>query len=156
MPFLDVLETLSPWWWVAAAFAIGALEMITGTAVLIWIALAALAMAAINAAFPGLSGAAQLTLFATLSVVLTFAGRWLVNTYGDGAKEHATLNQRSQHLVGRMARVLDFDPNTNSGAVEIEGMRWRATWIEGASKTGGSVRVSGAEGMNLQVSAVAE
>jgi membrane protein implicated in regulation of membrane protease activity len=152
MPFLDILEGLSPWWWVAAAFALGALEMMTGTAVLIWVALATLVMAGLTALMPGLSGELQITIFAVLSIAFTFAGRWAVHKFGDGGETHATLNQRSNHLIGRTAKVLDFDAGTNSGAVEVEGMRWRATWADGhTSASGETVRVRAADGMNLTV-----
>ncbi|WGI22551.1 NfeD family protein [Amylibacter sp. IMCC11727] len=152
MPFLDILEGLSPWWWVAAAFALGALEMLTGTAVLIWVALATLVMAALTALFPAMSGELQITLFAVLSIGLTFAGRWALGRFGDGGETHATLNQRSNHLIGRTAKVLDYDAGSNSGAVEIEGMRWRATWAAGqSSATGETVRIRAAKGMNLTV-----
>jgi membrane protein implicated in regulation of membrane protease activity len=152
MPFLDILEGISPWWWVAAAFAIGALEMLTGTAVLIWVALAALVMGGLLALVPGLSGEAQIAIFAVLSVGLTFAGRWAVNRFGDGGAPHETLNQRSNHLVGRKATVLDFDAGTHSGAVEIEGMRWRATWpAKATSNVGDTVRIRTADGLALTV-----
>lgn len=154
MPFLDILEGLSPWWWVAAAFALGALEMLTGTAVLIWVALAALLMAILGAVAPDLSGEAQTALFAVFSIALTFAGRWVVNRFGDGAEPHDTLNQRSKHLIGRTAKVLDFDAGSKSGSVEIEGMRWRANWDGGVSKVGETVRIRTAEGMTLAVEPV--
>lgn len=155
MPFLDVLEGLSPWWWVAAAFAVGALEMLTGTAVLIWVALASLLMAIILAVKPDLSGEVQITLFAVLSILFTFAGRWILNRFGDGAETHATLNQRSNHLVGRTAKVLDFDAGTQSGAIEVEGMRWRAEWATApADASGETVRIKAANGMTLVVEPV--
>ena len=154
MPFLDILEGLSSWWWVAGAFALGALEMVTGTAVLIWVALATLIMAIINAVFPTLSGELQIVLFAALSIAITLAGRWGMQQFGDGGAVHNTLNQRSNHLVGRTAKVLDYDAGSNSGTVEIEGMRWRATWATGQSSTAGdTVRVNAADGMNLSVEA---
>jgi membrane protein implicated in regulation of membrane protease activity len=156
MPFLDVLETMSPWWWVAAAFALGALEMLTGTAVLIWVALATLVMAVLTALVPTLSGELQVAIFAAMSMAMTFAGRWGMQRFGDGGATHATLNQRSNHLVGRTATVLDFDAGSNSGAVEIEGMRWRATWAAGQSSAmGETVRIRAAQGMNLTVETVA-
>ena len=74
--------------------------------------------------------------------------------FGDGGAVHNTLNQRSNHLVGRTAKVLDYDAGSNSGTVEIEGMRWRATWATGQSSTAGdTVRVNAADGMNLSVEA---
>lgn len=148
----DILENISPWWWVALAFAIGALEMLTGTAVLIWISLSALIMAGMLALVQGVSGEAQITAFAVLSIVLTFLGRWAVARFGDGGAENATLNQRSNHLIGRAAKVIEFDADTLTGAVEIEGMRWRANWISGTtSKAGDSVHISDANGMILSV-----
>lgn len=153
MPFLDILEGLSPWWWVALAFVLGAVELATGTYVLIWICLAAFQMAFLNWIVPGLSGEAQIAIFALVAVALTFAGRWLVRQYGDGGEEHATLNSRGAHLVGRTADVLDFDSGT--GAVQIDGMRWRARWPAGqASATGEKVRVMAADGMELSVQPV--
>ena len=101
---------------------------------------------------PGLSGELQITIFAVLSIALTFAGRWAIHQYGDGGESHDTLNQRSKHLVGRTAKVLDFDAGSSSGAVEVEGMRWRATWPSGqTSNTGETVRIRSADGMNLTV-----
>lgn len=155
MPFLDILEGLSPWWWVAAAFAIGALEMLTGTAVLIWVGLAALLMAVLAAFAPGLSGEAQITVFAALSVGLTFSGRWCIGRFGDGGETHKTLNRRSKHLIGRTAKVLDFDAGTQTGAVEVEGMRWRSNWEGGPSKVGETVRIRTAKGMTLTVEPIA-
>jgi len=153
MEFLSFLEGLSPWWWVALAFALGALEMATATFVLIWLALAALVMAGILAAGAVLSGAAQVAIFATLSVLLTFVGRYLLNRFGDGGgAEHASLNQRGQHLVGRSANVLECA--NSEGAVEIEGMRWRARWVSGSnSDVGATVKITKADGMLLEVSA---
>ena len=156
MPFLDVLEGLSSWWWVAAAFALGALEMVTGTAVLIWVALATLTMAVINALFPTISGELQIALFAALSIAVTFAGRWGMQRFGDGGAVHITLNKRSNHLVGRTATVLDYHAGSNSGAIEIEGMRWQATWAVGqSSATGDTVRICSAKGMNVTVEPIA-
>lgn len=150
MPFLDILEGLSPWWWVAFAFVLGALEMATGTYVLIWICLAAFQMAFLVWLVPGMSGEMQVTIFAGVAVALTFIGRALMQRYGDGGEEHSTLNTRSGHLVGRTGKVLNFD--TGSGAVEVDGTRWRASWPTGEqAEPGAKVRVTSADGMTLQV-----
>ncbi|MBC6441571.1 MAG: NfeD family protein [Rhodobacteraceae bacterium] len=150
MPILDLLEGLSPWWWVALAFALGALEIVTGTYVLIWVCLAAFQMAFLLWIMPGLSGDVQITLFAVVAVVLTFAGRWLMQHYGDGGQEHATLNSRPDHLVGRIGKVLNFD--TGTGAVEVDGTRWRANWPDGElAEPGAKVKVTSANRMTLEV-----
>lgn len=150
MPFLDVLEGLSPWWWVALAFALGAVEMATGTYLLLWVCLAAFQMAALVWLAPGMSGELQVVLFATLAVVTTLIGRWALLRFGDGGQEHATLNQRSNQLIGRTAMVLEAE--AGNGAVEVDGMRWRASWPTGEVVTAGQkVQVVGATGMELQV-----
>lgn len=150
MPFLDILEGISPWWWVAAAFVLGAVEIATGTYVLIWICLAALQMAVLVWIAPGLSGELQLTVFAALAVAITFAGRWIIRVYGDGGQEHATLNNRGSHLVGRTGRVLSGDGDT--GAVEVDGTRWRARWIAPQEASPGTrIRVTAVQGMELLV-----
>ncbi len=155
MAFLNFLEGLSPWWWVASAFALGALEMATGTFVLIWVALAALAMAGLLTLAPGMSGELQVTVFATLSVALTFAGRYVLNKFGDGGgSANSSLNQRSSHFVGRTAKVVEFA--NGEGAVEVEGMRWRARWVAGQTgEVGSMVKVVNADGMVLEVDATA-
>ena len=150
MPFLDILEGLSPWWWVALAFALGAVEMATGTYLLLWVSLAAFQMAALMWLAPGLSGEVQVVTFAALAVATTFIGRWALLRFGDGGQEHATLNQRSNHLVGRTATVLEAEPGR--GSVEVDGMRWRASWPEGETGVPGTrVQVTAAAGMELRV-----
>ncbi|MCP5072466.1 MAG: NfeD family protein [Rhodobacteraceae bacterium] len=153
MEFLNFLEGLSPWWWVATAFVLGAIEMATGTFVLIWVALASLVMAGLTAFAPGMSGELQTTVFAVLSVALTFVGRFLLNKYGDGGGAgNSKLNTRAAHFVGRTAKVVEHA--NGEGAIEVEGMRWRARWAAGqSSAVGGSVRITGADGMVLEVEA---
>jgi membrane protein implicated in regulation of membrane protease activity len=108
-------------------------------------------MAGILVIAPNMSGTMQIALFATLSIVLTLAGRYLLNRYGDGAENtNGTLNNRSAHLIGQPASVLEF--NDGNGVVEIEGMRWRAQWAENQLSTPGqSVRVTHADAMVLYV-----
>jgi inner membrane protein len=150
MPFLDILEGISPWWWVAFAFALGALEMATMSFFLIWPGLAALCMAALLAASPTLSGELQTVIFAVLAVLLTFIGRYLVTRYGDGGEDNDTLNQRSNQVIGRVAKVLEY--GNGEGVIEVSGMRWRAKWPKGQSaEVGTQVRVTEADGMTLLV-----
>ncbi len=154
MELSGFMESMTPWWWVALAFLLGALEMVSGTFVLIWLALAALCMAGLQAIGVELSFAMQTAIFAFLSIILTFGGRFLLHRFGDGAPESEQLNQRSQRFVGRNGKVLEF--NNGEGAIEIDGIRWRAQWEDGTSSDiGTSVRVTRAEGMTLYVSTAA-
>lgn len=147
------IGSLSPWWWIALGIAIGALEMATGSFFLIWPALAALCVAALVALIPDLSGEAIIVLFATLAIILTFAGRALLTRFGDGGAPASGLNQRSDAMVGRRAKVLDHADG--EGWVEIDGIRWKAIWANPPASPPKSARIDRAEGMTLYVSSPA-
>lgn len=151
MELLSMLDGMSPWWWIIVAFALGSIEMATVTFFLIWPALAALIMAGVLYLAPNMSGVMQISLFAILSLVLTFIGRFLMNRYGDGGEaENNTINNRAAQLIGQSAKVLEYDGG--KGVVEIEGMRWRAQWAaDHTSKPGQSVRITQADAMVLYV-----
>ena len=146
----DWIAGLSPWWWVAFGIALGALEMATGSFFLIWPALAAIAMAINIAIGPSFSGEVIVILYAGLSIVLTFLGRFMMNRFGDGAAPETTLNQRSAQVVGRRAKVLSHEHG--EGVVEIDGVRWKAVWTDTAEQPGELVRIDKADGMVLRVS----
>ncbi len=154
MDSLGFLTGISPWWWVAAALALGAVEMMTMSFFLIWPALAALAIAGVLAVAPGLSGLMQVALFAILSMVATLAGRVALDRYGDGDESKPdALNRRTTYCIGKTGSVIDFA--AGEGNVEVSGTRWRARWQNGNSaRPGDTVRVTGADGMTLIVSAL--
>ncbi len=151
MDILQILTGMSPWWWVIIAFALGSIEMATMTFFLIWPGLAALCMAGILVLAPNMSGAMQIALFAILAIILTFSGRHLLNKYGDGgAESDETLNNRAAQLVGRSAKVLEFE--RGFGVVEVNGMRWRAEWpADQVAALGDSVRITKSEPLLLYV-----
>jgi membrane protein implicated in regulation of membrane protease activity len=151
LDIITILEGISPWWWVAFALALGAVEMATTSFFLIWPALAALCVAGMLAIWPNLYGTAQVSTFAGLGILFTFIGRALMRRYGDfGEETLPDLNQRSRELVGRSAKVLDF--SDGQGTIEVDGLRWRALWREGESAApGDKVRITGANGMILTV-----
>ena len=146
----DFLEGLSPWWWVAGALALGALEMATMSFFLIWLGLAALIMSVVLVVFPAMPGEVQVAAFAILSVALTFVGRSYVKHFGDGEAE-TTLNSRASRLVGRTGKVIRF--NHGEGVIEIGGVQWQAKGDPDAigMSPGATVRVTQAEGMTLTV-----
>ncbi|MXU64257.1 NfeD family protein [Oceanomicrobium pacificus] len=151
--FFSALASISPWWWVAFAIALGAVEMLTMSFFLIWPALAALLTALVVALVPDLSGEMVLTIFALSALALTFVGRALVARFGTGRSESPALNERSGQMVGRRARVIACDGA--EGHVEIDGIRWRAVWDDaGGSQPGETVQVTAASGMTLTVSAL--
>jgi len=147
---LDFLQGISPWTWAAFGIVLGALEMATMSFFLIWPALAALAMAVVIYAVPDLGPAAQIISWAVLSVVLTLIGRKLVMDFGDGGGEETLINNRAAQLVGRSGKVIAT--GAHEGAVEIDGIRWRASW-EGSPDLaeGTAITVTANRGMLLEV-----
>lgn len=146
-------NTLTPWTWVVLALLLGMFEMASFSFFLIWPALAALITAILLGFFPAMSVATQLVYFASLSIILTIAGRFSLSKLGNGGESgDAALNQRGTRLQGEVATVLEF--SCGKGAVEVHGIRWRAEWAKDqTAKSGDRVVVSGVNGMTLTIEA---
>ena len=147
----DPLAGISPWWWIAAAILLAAVEMLTISTVLIWSALAAALTAAALWFAPGLSTAAQISIFAVLSIGFIFVGRALLHRYGDGAGDDKRLNRRADQLVGREAVVQSF--SGHEGQVTIDGVPWPARLDAEAPvpAPGDRVRIVAADGIVVRV-----
>jgi membrane protein implicated in regulation of membrane protease activity len=148
MDLFASLQDISPWWWVAFAVALGAVEMLTFTYFLIWLSLAAFGVAAAMTVAPGMSGGAQLGIFAALSVVLTIVGRiWQMNRKAVES-DLPGLNRRSEKVIGRTGKALaDFE--NGEGTVVVDGIRWRARLATGSARAGQVLSVIDADGMTL-------
>jgi len=148
--WFDMIEGVSAWWWVALGIALGAIEMLTMSFFLIWPGLAAIVIAALIGLFPSMPGEIRVAGFAAIAVALTFLGRSYLRKYGDGGGAETKINSRAGQLVGRRGKVLSW--SGGEGAIEIDGIRWRASW-EGdqVSEEGKSVEVVSADGMLLKV-----
>lgn len=151
MDLFGFLAGISPWMWIALGVALGAVEMATMSLFLIWPGMAAVAVGLLLWLFPEMSGTAQVVLFAALSVGLTLAGRAYIRRRGPAPSDRPGLNRRSERLVGR--RGTAAEPFIGGeGAVEIDGVRWRARSAPDARLAeGAAVRVTAAEGMILTV-----
>jgi membrane protein implicated in regulation of membrane protease activity len=158
MPETDLfafLDAASPWWWVALALALGAIEVVTFTYFMIWFALGALTVAGLLFALPATSGTTQVVTFALSTLVYAMAGwAWLrARRRGDSAPEGG-LNRRAAQLVGRNA-IVSAPFRAGIGTVDIDGVSWRAR-LSGAAgavtpPAGSLLRVHGAEGATLLV-----
>lgn len=144
------LQGISPWWWVALAFGLAAVEVVTFSFFLIWPALAALGVAILLWVVPDLSGSAQLLGFAVMAVVFTLAGRQLV-FLNKPTSDRPNLNQRGAALVGRNAVVIDGFAAGGLGNVQVDGMPWRARLAEGVKRPapGDVLDITAADGMVL-------
>ena len=147
---MELLDQVSPWWWIAAAIALAAADMVIAPAVLIWAALAAFVVALTLWLVPGLSVAGQLGLFAALSILSIFGGRAVAGRLGEAGEASRALNRRAEGLVGREAIVLSFD--FHEGRVEIDGVPWNAR-LEGEKTPaiGSRVKIIAADGTTVWV-----
>lgn len=146
--YFSWLQNISPLWWITLGFALAAAEMLVFSFFLMWPALAAFLMALILWVMPGLQGAYQIVLFAVLSLALTYIGRRMFQRYDE---PETSLNDRSKQLIGKRAKVVLFD-ETGEGRVELNGLRWPATWPKGQnSEVGDVVVITNADGMSVEV-----
>lgn len=147
---MGVLVGISPWWWVALAILLAAVEMVTVTTVVVWSALAALVTAVALWVAPGMGGAQQVALFAGGSIAFTLIGRALVGRYGK-QDEVGNLNRRAAQIVGREAVVDRFDHD--AGQVTVDGVPWPARLADGAATpgVGERVRIVSADGIVVRV-----
>jgi len=147
------LDGASPWWWVALALALGAIEVVTLTYVMLWLGLAALSTGVLSFLLPGMPGHSQVLAFAMLSLFYTVAGWYLVKRlHARGIDEDGPLNRRSAAVVGRQGKVTE-PFRADVGWIEIDGVRWRARLADGAAapKSGAFVKVLSSEGMTVVV-----
>ncbi len=141
------LTGAAPWWWIIAGLALGAVEMLAFSYILIWPGMAAVAVGLWLFAHPALSGDWQVALFAALSLAFTLAGRAWVMRGGPTSSQNPGLNRRAARLIGRRARVAEA-LGGDLCEVEIEGERWRARGA-GPLDPGAERAVRGVDGMTL-------
>lgn len=147
------LDGASPWWWVAIALALGAVEILTFTYFLLGPASSALTLAAVLFVFPSLSGTLQIALFAVCSVLYAVLGWALMRSVrrrdGTGGP---TLNRRGAQMIGRAATV-SAAFSAGLGTVTIDGIAWRSRMRgTGADPAAGDVlKVVAVEGATLVV-----
>ncbi|MEM9043763.1 MAG: NfeD family protein [Pseudomonadota bacterium] len=146
------LNGISPWWWVAGALVIGAIELITFSYYLLWIALAAASVAGGLWIAPGLSGTAQVASFSALALIYTIGG-WVFLGKRKQSADATALNNRATAMIGRQAVAAEAFLG-DAGAIEIDGIRWRGKMSEPGPSVhpGSEMRVVGAEGMTLLLS----
>ena len=147
----SLLHGISPFYWIALAFLLGAAVMVTSIDMILWPAIAALAVGLALFFVPDLSGQAQILAFAVLSVCAALAARAVMPRFGQGGKPGVSLNEPAQRMVGRRATVIEA--SGAEGKVTIDQVRWHAKWKTGVAKNADSVRVVGSEGTTLIVQA---
>ena len=149
------LDGASPWWWIALALGLGAIEMLTFTYFMLWLALASFTVGIGMAMFPAMSGSSQVLTFALLAILYTAIG-WAYVRRLQPKDEHPGLNRRSAAVIGRQAVVTEAF-TAGVGWVEVDGVRWRARLAIPTSAdtpspaTGATLSIASADGMTLVV-----
>lgn len=135
------------WYWAVLGAAFGVIEIAVPAMVCIWLAAAALAVAAISWRYPGLSWEYQGLVFAVMAVASVALGRTaFVRTKSSEGGTH--LNRRAESYIGRMF-TLDGAIVDGRGRLRIDDSVWQ---VAGPDLPAGTrVRVTGAENTLLHV-----
>lgn len=143
------LDGISPWWWVAFALLLGAVELTTFSYYLLWLALAALSVAGVLVISPGLTGIGQTAAFCLLAVIYTLAG-WILVQRNRPLQAEGPLNNRASALIGRQAVVAGAFSG-GIGPVEVDGIQWRGQIEADATPPalGDVFKVAGTDGILL-------
>ena len=133
--------------WAIGALVLFAAEAMAPGAFMLWFGFAAVAMAVVVLAVPGLGWLAQAVLFSVLALISVAVYRkWF---RGKGRQsDKPLLNRRAEQLVGNVA-VLDQAIAAGRGRVKIDDAFWT---VEGPDlPVGTRVRVVAVDGMTLKV-----
>lgn len=145
---MDGIETY--WIWLIVGLALAALEMVVPGVYLIWMAMAALAIAAL-AFVSGPPLAMQIIAWVSLSLIFAFsAKRWLRDR--PIISSDPLLNNRTGRLVGETALVTKAI-ESGSGRVKVGDGEWNARGSD--ADIGTRVRIIGSRGSDLLVEPVA-
>lgn len=142
---LEGIAAQSHWWWLIGGLLLLTLELVAPGVYLVWIGAAALITGLL--ALLGLPIAAELGIFAVLTIVATMLGRrWYHNN--PVTSSDPMLNDRAARLTGEVVTVLDAISPTN-GRVKVGDSVWSARGEP--AEPGERVRIIGHEGTYLRV-----
>jgi membrane protein implicated in regulation of membrane protease activity len=135
------------WYWAVFGALLAVIEIAVPAMVCIWLAAAALGVAAIVWRYPGLSWEHQALIFAALAIGSVALGRTAVARAGSNQSERH-LNRRAESHIGRML-TLDGPIVDGRGRVKVDDTVWL---VAGPDLPAGThVRVIGAENTVLRV-----
>lgn len=137
------------WFWAALAALVLAIEVATGTGWLLW-ASASAAAVAVTTALTRLSFAAEVGLFAGLTLVSSLLAHRFWPRRRDAAPD---INDNVGRLIGQRARVVESFL-AGRGRVEIDGKEWAAQSAVANLEPGATVEVLRVDGATLTVGKV--
>jgi hypothetical protein len=130
------------WYWAAFGAVLGVIEVAVPAMVCIWLAAAALGVAAISWRYPGLAWEHQALIFAVLAIASVALGRTAF------AHTRARTSRRAESYIGRLF-TLEGAIVDGRGRLRVDDTVWL---IAGPDLPAGTrVRVTGAENTLLRV-----
>ena len=135
------------WYWAIFGAVLGVIEVAVPAMVCIWLAAAALAVAAIAWRYPGLAWEHQALIFAVLAVASVVLGRAACARVGS-PESKMRLNRRAESYIGRLF-TLDGAIVDGRGRLRVDDTVWL---VAGPDLPAGTrVRVTGTENTLLRV-----
>lgn len=144
----DLLDLAGKWVWFIIAAALAIVELVVPGVLAIWLALAAAVVGGLLLLID-MPLAAQLAIFAVLSVLFVWASRQFLSRH-PMTSDHPTLNQRGVSYIGRVFTV-EQEIRNGSGKVRVGDSLWLAQGPDAA--VGARVKVVGVDGSALVVEA---
>lgn len=146
MDAASLFELLGRWIWFIVAALLAIVELMVPGVLAIWLAIAAAIVGGLLLVVD-LPLAAQLAIFAVLSVVLVWASRQFLSRHPIES-DHPTLNQRGASYVGRVF-VVEQEVRNGSGKIRVGDSLWLAEGED--AEAGARVKVIGVNGSALIV-----
>jgi hypothetical protein len=149
MALLDLFVTYGPWAWFVVGLVLLALELVVPGGYFLWLGAAGL-VTGLTAFIPGITWPWQVTIFGVLAVVIVVV--WTLFTRGRTREtDNPFLNRRAERFVGHEA-VIEEPIKDGFGTLKLGDTVWRIAGPD--MPTGRKVRVVGADGPVLKVTAV--
>ena len=147
---LDSLAQISHWHWILSGLVFVTIEMFVPGAFFFGMGLAALIVGTVLWIVPDFSWQWQLFSFAVLALISIMAGRhWIKSRPIES--DQPLLNKRGASYIGRTFTLLEAMHNGQS-KIQVDDSTWR---VQGeAGEAGDQVRVTGIDGVMLQVERV--
>jgi len=138
------------WYWAIFGAVLGVIEVAVPAMVCIWLAAAALGVAAIAWRYPGLAWEHQALIFAALAVASVVLGR-AACAHAGSPQSKMRLNRRAESYIGRLF-TLDGAIIDGRGRLRVDDTVWLVAGPD--LPRGTRVRVTGADNTLLRVEPV--
>jgi membrane protein implicated in regulation of membrane protease activity len=135
------------WYWAVLAAVFAVIEVAAPALICIWLAAAALGVAAIAWRYPGLSWEHQALIFAALAIASVALGRTAVARTGS-TESQTHLNRRAESYIGRVF-TLDGAIVDGRGRLKVDDTVWLVAGPD--LPAGRRVRVTGTDNTLLRV-----